>query len=230
MFDNKTMLLLVLGLVIFLLSRPSKKTQPKVEKKEASKKEDESTDSQTVETFRNTQRVSRGYSHYPFHKKEYLNDEQEDIDFKAEEVVTETESEQESTSAPSNEQPHRNRINIKGSNVQEAYKSTGLLPNNCDPNSIPDNRKANLNKKDLLPGEANKDWFEQVIDVNDENILSAGPREFFGTNTVSNSLRNASYDIRGDNGLNNPKNVVSPWNNTSIGSDNNLKNSVLSNN
>ena len=255
MFDNKTMLLLVLGLVIFLLVKSNKKNESdneaQVEVKtesetETTKTESANTESNNtesantesaktdvsdiVETFsnRSSERVDSDHSDYPFHKKEYLDDSKCDVDFEPAEVVTESEKEPEVVETFS-EKPHVNRIHIDGSNVQEAYKSTGLLPNGCDPNLIPNNRKANLNKDELLPGEATKDWFDQIIEVDENNLLKAGPVEFFGTNTVSSSLRNASYDIRGDQGMHNPKKVVSPWNNTTIGQDTNLRNSVLSN-
>jgi hypothetical protein len=75
-----------------------------------------------------------------------------------------------------------------------------------------------------LPDEkaANPDWFDIVpepVDVKNRHLINVSKP--IGINTIGTSLRNPSYDIRGSPP--NPKNVVSPWGNSTIEYDNNLK-------
>ena len=46
-------------------------------------------------------------------------------------------------------------------------------------------------------------------------------KKLIGVNTVGQSLKNASYDIRGT--IANPKFAVSPWNNSTYEPDTNIK-------
>ena len=96
-----------------------------------------------------------------------------------------------------------------------------LLPENLDPNRQPEvQTTSSFNKSDFLPGETNKKWFDKVVDLDDDALLKATPETFIGTDTQGQSLRNASRDLRGEMGLENPRYVVSPWNNTTITPDN----------
>lgn len=87
-----------------------------------------------------------------------------------------------------------------------------FLPSECYPKDV-------LSSSDLLPGGANSTW-AQVVPAGqgalaDQNFLTAG--HHLGMNTVGNSLRNSSWDLRSE--IPNPQAQVSPWNQTTIGPD-----------
>ena len=86
---------------------------------------------------------------------------------------------------------------------------------NCEPEDLFDVDK-------YLPQEVNDDWFEvqpEPISVKNRHLINISKP--IGVNTIGTSLRNASYDIRGTPA--NPKFVVSPWLQSSIEPDVNLK-------
>ena len=76
-----------------------------------------------------------------------------------------------------------------------------------------------------MPKEINNKWFDTDFsqakyNVNDDKLINT-ERYVIGINTVGQSLKNASYDIRGT--VANPKFTVSPWNNSTYEPDFNLK-------
>lgn len=86
---------------------------------------------------------------------------------------------------------------------------------NCEPEDLFDVDK-------YLPQEVNDDWFEvqpEPISVKNRHLINI--TKPIGINTIGTSLRNASYDIRGNPAC--PKFVVSPFLNSSIEPDTNLK-------
>jgi hypothetical protein len=87
------------------------------------------------------------------------------------------------------------------------------------------NNVKNYNAKDYLPKEVNDDWFntdfsQAKYKMNDDKLINT-ERYVVGVNTVGQSLKNASYDIRG--AINVPKYSVSPWNNSTTEPDYNIK-------
>ena len=87
-------------------------------------------------------------------------------------------------------------------------------------------KKLKFNASDLLPKDVNKDWFEAdfsgaQVNVDDNNLVVTD-RYIVGVNTVGQSLKNASYDLRAAPA--NPKFTVSPWQQSTIEPDFNLKN------
>lgn len=81
------------------------------------------------------------------------------------------------------------------------------------------------NAKDFLPKEYNKSWFDTDFsqakyNINDDNLINTD-KYIIGINTVGQSLKNPSYDIRGT--IPNPKFSVSPWNNSTYEPDFNIK-------
>lgn len=85
--------------------------------------------------------------------------------------------------------------------------------------------KQNYNVKDYLPLEVNDEWFDTDFsqakhDIKDNKLINTD-RYVIGVNTVGQSLKNASYDIRTT--IPNPKMSVSPWNNSTYEPDNNKK-------
>ena len=87
------------------------------------------------------------------------------------------------------------------------------------------NKKALFKADDLLPNDVNKDWFETdfsqaKVKVDQDNLINT-ERYVVGVNTVGQSLKNASYDLRA--APPNPKVTVSPWNQSSIEPDYNIR-------
>lgn len=86
---------------------------------------------------------------------------------------------------------------------------------NCEPEDLFDVDK-------YLPQEVNDDWFEvqpEPISVKNRHLINI--TKPIGVNTIGTSLRNSSYDLRSQPMC--PKFATSPWLNSSIEADNNLK-------
>ena len=86
--------------------------------------------------------------------------------------------------------------------------------------------KLKFNSGELLPKEVNNDWFETdfsnaQVNVDDNNLVVTD-RYIIGVNTVGQSLKNPSYDIRAAPAC--PKFTVSPWGQSTIEPDFNIKN------
>ena len=87
------------------------------------------------------------------------------------------------------------------------------------------NNVSQYNAKDFLPKEINDQWFDTdfsqaKFNINDDKLINT-ERYIIGINTVGQSLKAASHDIRGT--IPNPKFAVSPWNNSTIEIDYNIK-------
>lgn len=81
-----------------------------------------------------------------------------------------------------------------------------------------------FNVKDFLPKEVHSEWFEtdlsNVPEVDQTNLIDVS-KFCQGVDTVGQSLKNPSYDIRGN--IPNPKVAVSPFLNSSYDPDTNIK-------
>lgn len=76
----------------------------------------------------------------------------------------------------------------------------------------------------MLPQEVEEDWFDVEPLLTTKKIKGTHlihPKVHMGVNTVGSSLKNGSLDYRGD--IPNPKIWVSPWNNSTIEPDTNIK-------
>ena len=112
-----------------------------------------------------------------------------------------------------------------GTLLTDAFNSP--IPQGSQPDTVNFNKgnMDNYNAKDFLPKEINDEWFETDFSLakyqlNDDKLINPD-RYVVGINTVGQSLKNASYDIRGT--VPNPKFVISPFNNSTIEPDFNLK-------
>lgn len=89
------------------------------------------------------------------------------------------------------------------------FKSAEKNPANCYP-------KNQLAPQELLPNDANSKWAQVnpmgAGDIAGKNFLNAG--SLVGVNTVGQSLRNASWDLRSEPA--NPQVQVSPWSQSTI--------------
>ena len=117
-----------------------------------------------------------------------------------------------------------NDIQNTGSDVNEV--GTSVTAQNMQ-KLVAENEKnkLNFNSSELLPKEVNNDWFETdfshaQVNVNDENLIVTD-RYITGVNTVGQSLKNPSYDIRASPAC--PKFTVSPWQQSTIEPDFNIK-------
>lgn len=85
--------------------------------------------------------------------------------------------------------------------------------------------KNSFNVKDFLPQEINTEWFQTDLSTATESLDAAALIDISkfcqGVDTVGQSLKNPSYDIRGN--IPNPKIVVSPFLNSSYDPDTNIK-------
>lgn len=123
----------------------------------------------------------------------------------------------------SNDLIHCNKSNndIKGNDENDG-KYAKYQP---DKNKVDKYKTSEIfNPNNLLPDENanNPDWFEIVsepIDVKNRHLINISKP--IGINTIGNSLRNPSHDIRVTPP--NPKNIVSPWGQSTIEPDNNFK-------
>ena len=78
----------------------------------------------------------------------------------------------------------------------------------------------------MLPKEVNNDWFDvqpEPISVKNRHLINV--RRPFGVDTIGTSLKGASHDLRGSVAC--PKFTVSPWLQSSIEPDNNVKYGVF---
>lgn len=79
-----------------------------------------------------------------------------------------------------------------------------------------------FNIDNYMPGDQHENWFDSMpesISVKNRHLINI--TKAVGNNTVGSSLKNPSYDIRGNEAC--PKFVVSPWLQSSIEPDINIK-------
>jgi hypothetical protein len=119
-----------------------------------------------------------------------------------------------------------NELDEAGADLAVAFKMPlGDKPNTGDMVDLNKNNLLKYDSDDFLPKEINNDWFDTDFsqakyNINDDKLINT-ERYIIGINTVGQSLKNASYDIRGT--IPNPKFTVSPWNNSTYEADMNLK-------
>ena len=112
-----------------------------------------------------------------------------------------------------------------GASLDNAFERPVADTTDTDVIDLQKNNVKNYNAKDYLPKEVNDDWFntdfsQAKYKMNDDKLINTD-KYIIGINTVGQSLKNASYDIRG--AINVPKYTVSPWNNSTIEPDYNIK-------
>jgi hypothetical protein len=112
-----------------------------------------------------------------------------------------------------------------GAELDSAFQQPLNLKSSTDVIDINRNNVKKYDAKDFLPKEINDQWFDTdfsqaKFNINDDKLINT-ERYVVGVNTVGQSLKNASYDIRGT--VANPKFSVSPWNNSTYEPDFNIK-------
>ena len=81
-----------------------------------------------------------------------------------------------------------------------------------------------FDSKEYLPAEENNNWFDTSFSmaqsVDKDNLINT-EKYVIGVDTVGQSLKNPTYDLRGT--IANPKYNVSPWMNSTYEPDYNVK-------
>jgi cytoskeletal protein RodZ len=101
------------------------------------------------------------------------------------------------------------------------------VPEGTNTNSVDFNRNylKKYDSKNYLPQEVNDEWFDTDFTqakakIGSDKLINT-EKYVIGVDTVGQSLKNASYDLRGT--VANPKFNVSPWNNSTYEPDYNIK-------
>lgn len=118
-----------------------------------------------------------------------------------------------------------NDVYLSGADLDLAFTGALTEKETTDMVNLNKNNVQKYDAKDFLPKEINDKWFDTdfsqaKFNLNDDKLINTD-RYVIGVNTVGQSLKNASYDIRGT--VANPKFTVSPWNNSTYEADTNIK-------
>jgi len=111
-------------------------------------------------------------------------------------------------------------------NYNDQFQPIDESGDEYSPINIPkkkDTEKDKYNVDSFLPKEHNKDWFETIETVDVKNTHLINIYRPIGSNTIGNSHKNATYDIRGTGDAICPQYTVGPWNQSTIPPDRSLK-------
>ena len=220
--DNQmsTVLLLVaLGFLIYYLTKSSDKKEGFAASEEVTLQNEKQADTEQVQRQAITEQVQR-----------QVNTEQVQRQVNTEQVQRQMSAEQPSTVSEGNQEVpvfnyEANDVYQSGADLDSAFERP--IPQSANPSAVDINKNnvSKYNAKDFLPKEINSEWFDTDFsqakyNVNDDKLINT-ERYVIGINTVGQSLKNASYDIRGT--IPNPKYTISPWNNSTYEPDFNLK-------
>ena len=116
-------------------------------------------------------------------------------------------------------------LNYIGTDLNNAFSVPLTQTASSDVIDFKKQNMDNFNARDFLPKEINDEWFQTDFSLakyqlNDDQLINSD-KYIIGINTVGQSLKNATYDLRGT--IPNPKYIVSPWNNSTYEPDFNLK-------
>lgn len=127
-------------------------------------------------------------------------------------IPSQQEEQEESKEDMLNEYWNNNQINKDS----KQYEKQVINENNQD--------SSKLKSSEFLPQELNQNWFDKdfnkVKEIDQDTLIDVSQYSS-GMDTVGQTLKNPSYDIRGN--IPNPKNIISPFLNSSIEPDNNIK-------
>ena len=112
-----------------------------------------------------------------------------------------------------------------GANLNKAFDRPLPKGSKCNTVDFNKNYLKKYDSKNYLPQEVNDEWFDTDFTqaknkLNSDSLINT-EKYVIGVDTVGQSLKNASYDIRGT--VANPKFNVSPWNNSTYEPDYNIK-------
>ena len=203
------LILLVLGYLIFYLTCP----QPKVPENM------EVLDKDAIE----------GFAEHEGEKSD--DDDQEDEQTDSEVSVPEItdlspeDLKEKASEKVDDESSFKPRETSEGTDVKTAFERN--IPKGVDTNTVDFNKNVlkKYDSKNYLPKEVNDKWFDTdftqaKFKMNSDKLINTD-KYVVGVDTVGQSLKNATWDLRGT--IANPKYMVSPWNNSTYEPDYNLK-------
>ena len=109
--------------------------------------------------------------------------------------------------------PRDDNLNDNFKGVDQADNLAQYIPNNNGKSDKDDI----FNSNKLLPKDTENKWFDTYDNVKVKNAHLINVYRPIGANTVSGTLKNPTYDFRGD--VVNPRYIVSPWNQSTIDPD-----------
>ncbi len=231
------LLLVVIGFAIYYLTSPTDKNQPIKNVGTL-----ESGDSNTNSDSENNSQVESEVVESPVEKdnevKEVVQqvEQVEDTEENSKGIISEVEEELENNFSENPtekiQQQVADQINSfkpnsteGGANLDKAFNRP--VAEGSQTNAINFNRNylKSYDSKNYLPQEINDEWFDTDFTqaknkLNSDNLINT-EKYVIGVDTVGQSLKNASYDLRGT--VANPKYNVSPWNNSTYEPDYNIK-------
>ena len=195
MFDQKLVILVVLGVAIYLLTKPSSHSKnnapaPATRKEVVPSNQGSENLNVVKENFKNLERFGLPRQHLG------VRDESQPEKYTVEDIIAAEEEETEQQIVNETEvkvKPHLNKQKINSVDTGNAFGK--LLPEGTDPNAMPKSEESTkFNKADFLPKQSGKKWFDTVVDLDDSALLTAKPERFIGVDTKGQSLRNPSFD------------------------------------
>ena len=218
------LLLVVLGFAIYYLTSPKKTIKNTGTLEELSPElrieNNQSEDSEEENVLQKVAQENNNVSE----ERGIVSEVEEELNMNEEELnMNRSESEEERAQT----QTHSFQPNETdgGANLQNAFGRP--VPEGTNTNTVDFNKNylKKYDSKNYLPQEVNDEWFDtdftQAKNKVDSDKLINTEKYVVGIDTVGQSLKNASHDIRGT--IANPKFNVSPWNNSTYEPDNNIK-------
>lgn len=231
------LLLVVIGFAIYYLTSPSKENKPiknigTLESKDSNIKNNSDSE--------NNSQVESEVTESPVKNKavEKISQEvePEDTEDNSKGIISEVEEEIENNYSnkmdDNNQSQTTDQINSfkpnsteGGANLDKAFNRP--IPDGSQTNAINFNKNylKSYDSKSYLPQEINDEWFDTDFTqaknkLNSDNLINT-EKYVIGIDTVGQSLKNASWDLRGT--VANPKYNVSPWLNSTYEPDYNIK-------
>ena len=230
------LLLVVIGFAIYYLTSPQKSIKNTGSLQEITS---ESKSSEEHSMGEEQERVLKNNSEEENSEEERQPEEsnEEEQNFEEEErgIVSEVEEElnknnseeSEETEETSKSKLHSFKPNETdgGASLKTAFNKP--IPKGAKTNTVDFNRNylKKYDSKNYLPKEVNDEWFDTDFTqaknkLNSDKLINT-EKYVIGVDTIGQSLKNASYDLRGT--IANPKFNVSPWNNSTYEPDYNIK-------
>ena len=207
------LLLIVLGYAIYYLTCPQKTVKNKGTLEQITSESNK----ENTESPRNSSSVSE-----KVHDELSSASESKGIISEVEQELNQkSDSEKSTNSQVNNFEPVETK---GGASLNNAFNKP--TPKGANINTIDFNKDflKKYDSKNYLPKEVNDEWFDtdftQAKKVGNDNLINT-EKYVIGVDTVGQSLKNASWDIRGT--VANPKFNVSPWLNSTYEPDYNIK-------
>lgn len=219
--DNNLLLILGIGIIVLLLLKIMCSNNNKIQQYYKNN-EDEEEEDMEYENFTSDNHYKTNYNEInePIIKEHFMQNVNPNPVEQSEKPVQQT-SEQVSIKVPIINDDIFNPKNIEFDygDANNVNYTLGVKDNPMDVKK----EEGKLTTQDLLPGKSNEKWFENPdvgIKIEEANLLSDAVQKV-GVDTVGQTRKNPSYDIRGTVPC--PKFQISPWNNSTTEPDYNLK-------